>query len=585
MTTPTCNLQTIIRFEDRHFVWNHHHHHPLCGDDGDDDGNDVLDFVSEHTGWPRSRLERIISDNNNNTNKISNDDHVDYISVRVISSLRGGKGGFGSLLKSQSRQAGAKATTNFGACRDLQGRRLRHVNDNIAAQNFAEWQEKIDAGQATEDDMVKALVEQTSSGIPGWHLQLPAWADVSKKEHRTWRRQYHLWKQSKQANESKHRHERELRESRVQHYVDQASQASAAVQASLQSALQQGLQSQQEKQSSKNKRRKREQEPPTALLTLTGEVVLAANENDVWQVQTKSNFATFGIVLDRAHFSLTTAVTTKNGTTATDSLYYWEVRLVTAGLCQIGWATAQFSPTSDTGDGVGDDAHSFAYDGSRRICLHQSESKEYPKAVAGQPQQPSIWKAGDVVGCLWNRTKGTLSFQLNGRDLGLAYEINNPKEDNGTILFPAASCNADEILELHLRHSEMVHAPKDVIAVGDVLAAEEEKDLSFSAGAEETAETATSEKDDVNDKKVAAVESAKKAAPKPEVIVEPLDLDNFETIDQLEAEGLDRLKGALMAIGVKCGGTLRQRAERLLSLKGLEQKDFPTKLLAKNSSA
>ncbi|CAM9237792.1 unnamed protein product [Discosporangium mesarthrocarpum] len=35
-------------------------------------------------------------------------------------------------------QAGKKPTRDFGACRDLQGRRLRHVNDEIRLQK---WQE------------------------------------------------------------------------------------------------------------------------------------------------------------------------------------------------------------------------------------------------------------------------------------------------------------------------------------------------------------------------------------------------------------------------------------------------------------
>ena len=38
--------------------------------------------------------------------------------------LRGGKGGFGSLLRGAGKQ---KLTDNFDACRDLQGRRIRWV--------------------------------------------------------------------------------------------------------------------------------------------------------------------------------------------------------------------------------------------------------------------------------------------------------------------------------------------------------------------------------------------------------------------------------------------------------------------------
>jgi hypothetical protein len=34
----------------------------------------------------------------------------------------------------------------------------------------------------------------------------------------------------------------------------------------------------------------------------------------------------------------------------------------------------------------------------------------------------------------------------------------------------------------------------------------------------------------------------------------PLDLGEFETVEQLEAVGADRLKSALLAVGLKCGG-------------------------------
>lgn len=520
MLSPASNPQQVIQFENRHYVSN-----SPCEKDASN--KNVLEFLAERTGWPSERLQIVSSTSDNQ-----------YIRVRVVSSIRGGKGGFGSLLKSQSRQAGAKATTNFGACRDLQGRRLRHVNDAVAAQHFTEWQERVESGQATEEEMVKALV-QTTSGVPGWHLQLPAWSEISKKESRTWQRQYRLWKQSKEQQQAKQRHERELRESRVQHYVDQAAQATASVQASLQSALQEGLQQQ-------SKRHKREKEPPVALLTLAGDVVLAANENDVWQIQTKSNFGTFGIVLDTAKLK-------------EDASYYWELRLVTGGLCQIGWATGMFTPQSETGDGVGDDEHSYSFDGSRKIALHKSESVEYGQG----------WNAGDVVGCLWNRANATLSFSHNGKDLGVAYTIST-----NAVVFPAASCNPDEIVELHLQQNEMAHAPANSIMVGTILATEE---VSFSSALGASDET-------VPDKKPAPLERPSKQVeqehPAP-LEVEPLDLNQFHTVPELEVLGLDRLKGALMAVGVKCGGTLTQRAERLLSLKGLEPKDFPPKLLAK----
>ena len=57
--------------------------------------------------------------------------------MSLLLRLVGGKGGFGSLLRVQGRDT--KATTNFEACRDLSGRRLRHVN---AAKKMEEWSQK-----------------------------------------------------------------------------------------------------------------------------------------------------------------------------------------------------------------------------------------------------------------------------------------------------------------------------------------------------------------------------------------------------------------------------------------------------------
>jgi len=54
--------------------------------------------------------------------------------ICLLLRLVGGKGGFGSLLRVQGRDT--KATTNFDACRDLNGKRLRHIN---AVKKMEEW--------------------------------------------------------------------------------------------------------------------------------------------------------------------------------------------------------------------------------------------------------------------------------------------------------------------------------------------------------------------------------------------------------------------------------------------------------------
>lgn len=64
--------------------------------------------------------------------------------VHLLLSLAGGKGGFGSNLRAAGKQ---KLTDNYDACRDLQGRRIRH---KTAAEKLEEWQ-----AQAQERELEK----------------------------------------------------------------------------------------------------------------------------------------------------------------------------------------------------------------------------------------------------------------------------------------------------------------------------------------------------------------------------------------------------------------------------------------------
>ncbi|XP_075217384.1 splicing factor 3a subunit 3 noi [Lycorma delicatula] len=59
-----------------------------------------------------------------------------------------------------------------------------------------------------------------------------------------------------------------------------------------------------------------------------------------------------------------------------------------------------------------------------------------------------------------------------------------------------------------------------------------------------------------------------------------LDLSAFSSWEELASLGLDRLKSALMALNLKCGGTLEERAQRLFSTKG--KKSLDPGLLAKS---
>ncbi|XP_037390221.1 replication stress response regulator SDE2 isoform X2 [Pygocentrus nattereri] len=63
----------------------------------------------------------------------------------------------------------------------------------------------------------------------------------------------------------------------------------------------------------------------------------------------------------------------------------------------------------------------------------------------------------------------------------------------------------------------------------------------------------------------------------------PLDLLSVNGVEDLEALGLERLKAELMQRGMKCGGTLQERAARLFSVRGLSPAQIDPALLAKPS--
>ncbi|KAM9316876.1 splicing regulator SDE2 [Gastrophryne carolinensis] len=61
----------------------------------------------------------------------------------------------------------------------------------------------------------------------------------------------------------------------------------------------------------------------------------------------------------------------------------------------------------------------------------------------------------------------------------------------------------------------------------------------------------------------------------------PFDLLTFSSAAELEALGLDKLKTELMSLGLKCGGTLQERAARLFSVRGLSREQIDPALFAK----
>ena len=63
-----------------------------------------------------------------------------------------------------------------------------------------------------------------------------------------------------------------------------------------------------------------------------------------------------------------------------------------------------------------------------------------------------------------------------------------------------------------------------------------------------------------------------------------MQLDQFTSVQELESLGAESLRQALEARGLKSGGTLKDRATRLLSVRGLNDDQVPVKLKSKAAS-
>ncbi|CAA0838931.1 Ubiquitin-like superfamily protein [Striga hermonthica] len=88
------------------------------------------------------------------------------LSVNLLLRLRGGKGGFGSLLRGAATKAGQKKTNNFDACRDMSGRRLRHVN---AEKKLEEWRAEAEERKLEKmaEEFIKKKTKEAMKGGKG----------------------------------------------------------------------------------------------------------------------------------------------------------------------------------------------------------------------------------------------------------------------------------------------------------------------------------------------------------------------------------------------------------------------------------
>ncbi|CAF4626637.1 unnamed protein product [Rotaria sp. Silwood1] len=145
--------------------------------------------------------------------------------------------------------------------------------------------------------------------------------------------------------------------------------------------------------------------------------------------------------------------------------WYFCVKLPLAGLVQIGWATAGFVPDSRNGLGIGDDSHSWSYDGSRHVLFHDG-SYEYPV-------DDIHWKENDVCGCgiEIDGENTRIKYWLNGQCFGTAFahqsylgssRLKCDMRPNGpnTSYFPGVSMQSHSYCS---NRCEFILSPEDMI--------------------------------------------------------------------------------------------------------------------------
>jgi alpha-tubulin suppressor-like RCC1 family protein len=129
--------------------------------------------------------------------------------------------------------------------------------------------------------------------------------------------------------------------------------------------------------------------------------------------------------------------------------WFYEVKVVTSGLIQVGWIDGYFQGSSDQGEGVGDHAHSWSYDGNRQRRWNSGSSSYGEK-----------WRAGDVIGCLLDLNTQEMAFFRNGVNLGIAYsEFKCSLNDKRSGMMPGISLERGEIIRINLGHQPFAYPP------------------------------------------------------------------------------------------------------------------------------
>ncbi|KAJ2706254.1 hypothetical protein FB645_001770 [Coemansia sp. IMI 203386] len=154
-------------------------------------------------------------------------------------------------------------------------------------------------------------------------------------------------------------------------------------------------------------------------------------------------------------------------------IHRYQVQLLSSGLMQVGWCTESCVFLPESGEGVGDDEWSLAYDGFRRRKWH---------GLGDINHYGERWQAGDIITAELDFDHDQVTFYRNGSSMGVAFarddDRNNNDQDtatvsesinifrglgNGRIWYPAFSFSSDQgLVFLGAGGGEQNHQPRYV---------------------------------------------------------------------------------------------------------------------------
>ncbi|CAG8624126.1 4058_t:CDS:10, partial [Acaulospora morrowiae] len=140
--------------------------------------------------------------------------------------------------------------------------------------------------------------------------------------------------------------------------------------------------------------------------------------------------------------------------------YAYEVILCTDGLIQVGWATKDCVFDPENGRGVGDDKHSYSYDGHRKRRWHDQENNN---------GYGETWLIGDIITCAIDVNEGIITFYRNGESMGVAFS--DKKICTGGPWFPALSLSSNQGCRVHFGSilDPIKYLPNEYLPVASVV--------------------------------------------------------------------------------------------------------------------